>query len=263
MTMSSNPLSNVRLFVLDMDGTFYLGDRLLDGALDFIKKLQKTGRKYLFFTNNSSKTGEFYREKLRKMGLSITPREIMTSGDVTIDWLNRHHKGKSVFLLGTDLLRDSFESAGIPLSDQQADIVVAAFDTTLCYDRVSAACRLIREGALFVASHPDLNCPTEDGFIPDCGAICAMLTASTGVSPKVLGKPHRETLEAVLAATGLDASELCFVGDRLYTDVKIGLDHGVTSVLVLSGETTPEMLQKSGLSPDLVSPSLGTMAELL
>jgi HAD superfamily hydrolase (TIGR01450 family) len=217
----------------------------------------------LFFTNNSSKTAEFYIKKLGSMGCEVTLEDILTSGDVTIEYLNSCHKGESVFLLGTELLRGSFLSGGIRLDSKAPQIVVVGFDTTLSYEGVSRACSLIRSGALFIATHPDLNCPTEDGFIPDCGSMCAMITASTGVAPKYLGKPYQETIDAIMHVTGYQKEEIAFVGDRLYTDIAIGARNGVTSVLVLSGETAMADVAESPIKPDFIFPSLLELSSVL
>lgn len=256
-------LRSKKLFVLDMDGTFYLGDRILDGSLKFIEKLRETGRSFLFFTNNSSKTSDFYRQKLARMGCEVGLQDIITSGDVTIDILKREYPGKSVYLLGTPLLTESFERAGIRLVKKAPDLVVLGFDMTLDYQKLCDACEFIRGGAGFIATHPDFNCPTETGFIPDCGAMAAFITASTGLKPRVLGKPNPETVDAVVSLTGFAKNELVFVGDRLYTDIAIGVQNGVTSLLVLTGETGPEELAMSEIKPDYVFASLGELADQL
>lgn len=258
--LNESDLKDKKLFVLDMDGTFYLGGQILDGSLDFIRALRETDRSFLFFTNNSSKTAAFYREKLAGMGCMVASHDILTSGDVTIDYLRHEQPGKKVFLLGTDSLRESFHDAGILLTEGKPDIVVLGFDMSLSYERLSRACTFIRSGAAFIATHPDINCPTEDGFIPDCGAMIAMITASTGVKPKVLGKPHRETLDAVMHLTGYKKEQIAFVGDRLYTDIAIGANSGTTSILVLSGETSREDLAHSDVQPDYIFPSLRQLA---
>lgn len=261
--MTESEIRKKKLFVLDMDGTFYLGNRIFDGSLPFVKKVRETGRKFMFFTNNSSHTSDFYIKKLARMGCDITPEEMLTSGDVTIDYLNREQKGKKVFLLGTDLLRKSFVESGIPLVEDDPDIVVLGFDMTMSYERVNRACKFIRNGAAFVATHPDLNCPTEEGFDIDCGSMCAMFTASTGVAPRYLGKPYIETLNAVVHISGYKKEDIAFVGDRLYTDIAIGAKNGVTSILVLSGETAREDVDASDVKPDIILPSIGTLAEIL
>ena len=195
-------LDKVKLFVLDMDGTFYLGDRRIDGALDFIHKVKETGRDFIFFTNNSSKNGSMYIEKLAAMDCPITKDQIMTSGDVTAAYLKSKYPGKKVYLVGTPALEAVFREEGICLTEEKPEVVVIGFDMTLTYEKLERACTYIREGAVFLATHKDINCPTETGFIPDCGAICAAITLSTGVLPRYLGKPCRETLDMVLQRTG-------------------------------------------------------------
>lgn len=262
-------LKEIKLFVLDMDGTFYLGDKRIDGALEFVRFVQEQGRKILFFTNNSSESSEAYMKKLAHMGCPISREQIMTSGDVTIAYLKKYHNKKMVYLVGTPALEESFRQAGILLWDEQLfncsrpDVVVAGFDTTLNYQKLERACTYIREGAVFLATHSDINCPTEYGFIPDCGALCAAITLSAGVTPKYLGKPYQETVDMVLGHTGMKPEEVAFVGDRLYTDVAAGVIHGAHGFLVLTGETKLEDIEASEVKPDAVYESLGEMKELL
>ncbi len=263
MTENLMDLKQKRLFVLDMDGTFYLGNRLIEGSLDFLGKLNKTGREFLFFTNNSSRTSAFYQKKLAAMGCYIEEEKIVTSGDVTIKYLNEKYSQSSVFLVGTELLRESFIKGGVRLVEENPDVVVMSFDTTLTYEKISQACTFIRNGAKFLATHMDLNCPTEDGFIPDCGAMCAMIEASTGVKPKYLGKPFIETVDMIKLITGRENDELAFVGDRLYTDIATAVNNGITGILVLSGETSPQDVEKSDVKPDFVFDSLETIGRVL
>ncbi|HZK25911.1 MAG TPA: HAD-IIA family hydrolase [Thermoclostridium sp.] len=246
-----------------MDGTFYLGDKIIDGSLDFIKKMESTGKKYLFFTNNSSKTSDFYIKKLDSMGLKIRPEQIMTSGDITINYLKKHYQGKTIYLVATDIVEKNFIDNGISLGSENADAVVISFDTSLTYEKLSIACTLIRNGSDFIATHPDFNCPTEDGFIPDCGAMCALITASTGKEPRYLGKPNRETVDGILDLTGLEVDDIVFVGDRLYTDIATAYNHGATGLLVLSGETKLEDVKSSDVKPDFIFENLKEVAKEL
>lgn len=235
-------LKNKKLYIFDMDGTIYLGNQVFPYAIRFIKNLRKNGKRVLFFTNNASHSPEFYLKKLTRLGFEPTMDEIMTSGDVTAEFLLRHRADKSVYLVGTDDLVNNFRERGINLIDgksESADIVITSFDTSLTYEKLDNACRLVRNGAEYLSTHPDFNCPTETGFIPDSGAIAAFVTASTGKIPTYFGKPYRETVEMICEATGCTKSEMCIFGDRLYTDIAIGRRHGVTAVLVLSGETQP------------------------
>ena len=197
------------------------------------------------------------------MGCAAKPGEVVTAGDVTIKYLLERHPGKSVYLLGTDFLEGSFRASGIKLVQDAPDIVVVSFDLTLTYEKLSKACTFIRNGALFISTHMDLNCPTEDGFIPDSGSICALVTASTGIKPRYFGKPFKETLEIITSMTGVGKDEMVIIGDRLYTDIATGYNNGVTSILVLTGETKLEDLEGSEIKPDFVFPSLASVTEVL
>lgn len=257
-------IQGIDLFVLDMDGTFYLGDKMIEGSLEFLQKVKDAGKDYVFFTNNSSKSPVNYIDKLKKMNCHITREQIMTSGDVIIGYLKEHHPGKSVYLVGTPALEESFVQEGIALFSskekdgviieggirQVPDIVVIGFDTTLTYEKLERACTYIRNGAMFLATHLDINCPTEAGFIPDCGAMCDLISRSTGVQPKYLGKPFYETMEYVLHKTNVKKERIAFVGDRLYTDVATGVNNGANGILVLSGETKLSDLESSNVVPD-------------
>lgn len=260
-------LNKTELFVLDMDGTFYLENDILDGALDFLDAVKRAGKDYIFFTNNSSTSAKEYIKKLARMNCHIDRSMIMTSGDVMIGYLKTNYEGKSVYLLGTEPLRKSFEDAGInlftPSGDAVPDIVVVGFDKTLTYETLTNACTYIRKGALFLATHLDINCPVKDGFIPDCGAICAAIELSTGAKPKYVGKPFKETVDMVVAATGKDRERIAFVGDRIYTDVATGVNNGAIGVLVLTGETQREDIDKFDCTPDVVFESIKEMGELL
>ncbi|MBO5110695.1 MAG: HAD-IIA family hydrolase [Clostridia bacterium] len=261
-------LRDKKLYIFDMDGTIYLGARVFPYAVSFINRLRASGRRVLFFTNNASHDPIFYYEKLAKMGFDPRPGEVMTAGDVTIEFLLRHRPGKSVYLVGTEQLHRSFCARGIqplPMGAKEADIVVSSFDTSLTYEKLNDACRLIRNGAEYLCTHPDFNCPTEDGFIPDSGAIAALITASTGKEPRYFGKPHRFTVEMIAEATGMSFDDMCIFGDRLYTDIAVGRRHGISAILVLSGETDEAALAACAEAdrPDAVLPSLAEADELL
>lgn len=255
-------LRKVRMFVLDMDGTIYLGDRLFPFTRRFLEAVRATGRDFCFFTNNSSKNREAYLEKLRGMGIRVPPEKMLISNGVILDWLHRNHPGESCYLVGTPALEEDFRAAGIPLQTN-ADYVVLGFDTTLTYEKLRAACDLVRAGKPIYGVNPDLNCPVEGGFIPDCGSMAALVKASTGVQCEFFGKPSRHTLEYMLAHTGCQPEELAVVGDRLYTDIAVAEGTAVTSILVMSGETTPELLAQSATKPSLVFADLGQLAGYL
>ncbi|MBQ8255158.1 MAG: HAD-IIA family hydrolase [Clostridia bacterium] len=252
-----NTLKNKKLFVFDQDGTIYLGAKVFDYAIEFINNLRKNGYKVLFFTNNASHNPDFYYEKLTRMGFEPSRNEILTAGDVTIQFLKRNRAGQKCYLVGTPELETQFVNSGIELSEE-APIVVTSFDTTLTYAKLDTACRLVRNGAEYISTHPDFNCPTEDGFIPDSGAISAFVTASTGVTPTYFGKPYKSALDMMCQITETAPEDMVIFGDRLYTDIALGKRNGVTSVLVLSGETKQNDVDNADEAdkPDFVAPSL-------
>ena len=254
-------LEDTELFVLDMDGTFFMGQTVIDGALDFIEAVLKKGKKFLFFTNNSSKAPEDYIKKLTDAGCPIGRDQIMTSGDVAIRYLHRNYEGASVYLAGTPQLEKSMKEARIRLTDASPDIVLVGFDMTLTYEKLERCCTFIRSGALFLATHPDINCPIKEGFIPDCGAICAAISLSTEKNPKYLWKPYRETVEMIFDKTEVPIQKTAFVGDRLYTDIATGVNHGGRGFLVLTGEATLEDVAVSEIKPTAIFESLGEMAQ--
>ena len=257
-------ISDVRCFLLDMDGTFYLGDRLIPGSLEFIQRVRETGRDFLFLTNNSSHNAAFYVERLRRMGLSVPREKVLTSGEATAAILREQYPEKRAFVLGNDYLIEEMREAGVPVDFRDPQILVVGYDTTLDYRKMTAVCDLVRAGLPYIATHPDFNCPTETGFAPDIGAIMAFIEASTGRrADLVVGKPHTGIVRAALSRTGLTAGEMAMVGDRLYTDVETGLKSGMLSVLVMSGETTPEMLEAYPNKPDVVFGCLADMIPLL
>jgi HAD superfamily hydrolase (TIGR01457 family) len=256
-------LQKIKCFILDMDGTFYLGSRLLPGALDFMRYLAVSGRDHLFLTNNSSRHAVHYARKLTAMGWPAKARDILTSGEATARYIQKRRAGARIFLLGTPDLAREFRRHGFTLTADRPDYVVLGFDTTLTYHKLVTACSLIRAGVPFIATHPDLNCPTETGPIPDCGAMTALITAATGVKPLVIGKPNRAIIEAVFSKKDFPPQVMALVGDRLYTDIATGQNAGITSVLVLSGETQPADLAQARFKPDYVFADLGALAAAL
>lgn len=259
LNLENNPkdvLKKVKCFILDLDGTVYLGDKILEGSIEFLEALEKNNIVFKFFTNNSSKNSKFYINKIRKMGYKVSDDMMLISNHVIINHIKENMPNKKVFVLGNEYLKNDFREANINVVTDAADVVVVGFDTSLVYENVSKACEFIRNGAIFLGVNPDFNCPIENGFIPDCGSICSMITASTAVVPEFFGKPSHHTLKYILEDTGFKEEEIAFVGDRLYTDIAIGKDNASVTILVLSGETKPEDLIKSEIQPTLVFDSL-------
>lgn len=270
MENKKKQLDQIELFVLDMDGTIYLGEQVFPQALRFVKEAREKGKKVIFFTNNASRNPAIYVERLNRMGFSATREDIVTSGDVTAAYLKLHHPNTPVYLVGTPALEDAFLAEGINLTNrkgraaaEKAEIVVSSFDTTLVYEKLDIACNLIRKGAKFYSTHPDFVCPMEgDAVLPDSGAICALLTACTGVQPKYFGKPERETAVMLEHLFRIPPEKTAIVGDRLYTDIALGKNNGLLSVLVLTGETALEDINESN-SPDIVLDHIGQILDYL
>ena len=253
-------IAGTDLFALDMDGTIYLGDRWIDGAKDFLEKVKEAGKRFIFLTNNSSKDPGTYVDKLERMGFEADEDMIETSGMAAIDFIRHNLPGKKIFLLGNEMLADEFRREGICLVREGADAVVTAFDTTLDYSKMCIVCDYIRNGLPYIETHPDLNCPTETGYIPDAGAIQAFIKASTGRDPDVIiGKPYGYIVDHMLSRTGSERSKTMMIGDRLYTDVAAGINNGLHGVLVLSGEAGMSDVDSSDVKPDLIFTSLKEM----
>ena len=243
----------IKCFILDMDGTIYLGNELFPFTKDFLKKVEETGREYYFFTNNSSKSQRAYIEKLGKLGIPIKKDQMMISSHVIIKYLKEHYDGKSIYVLGTPSLIQEFQYFDMNLTDEDPDIVVLGFDTTLTYEKLSKACHYIRNGCTYFGINPDWNCPIEGGaFIPVCGSMAKLIEASTGRFPEFFGKPSKYTLDYIIKETGCKPEEIAIVGDRLYTDIAVADGSEVTSILVLSGESSREDVEKSDIKPDYI-----------
>lgn len=253
----------IKCFILDMDGTIYLGNELFPFTKDFLKKVEDTGREYYFFTNNSSKSQQAYIEKLARLGIQIKKEQMMISSHVIIKYLKEYYDKKSIYVVGTPSLIQEFESFDMNLTEEDPDIVVLGFDTTLTYEKLFKACHYIRNGCTYFGINPDWNCPMEGGtFIPDCGSMAKLIEASTGKFPEFFGKPSKHTLDYIIKETGYQPEEIAIVGDRLYTDIAVADGSDVTSILVLSGESTREDVEKSDVKPDVVVENLVEICEL-
>ncbi|RKI93230.1 HAD-IIA family hydrolase [Parablautia intestinalis] len=257
-------LKGINCFALDMDGTVYLGEKWIDGARDFLKAVEDAGKKYVFLTNNSSKNPQAYVEKLERMGHTIGLNQIVTSGEATIDYLKKNFPEKRIYLLGNELLQEEFQEAGIRLDEKAPEVIVVGFDTCLTYAKLCRVCDLVREGLPYISTHPDFNCPTETGFIPDAGAIHAFIHASAFRYPDhVIGKPSGDIMDYLAQQAGVLKHETAMVGDRLYTDVAAGVNNGYTGILVLSGEAGMKDVEESDVVPDLIFSSVKEMIPFL
>jgi len=257
-------LSTARGFLLDMDGTFYLSDRLLDGALRFVDLVRAQGKDFLFLTNNSSRDRRQYADKITRLGLPLAEEKVLTSGEATALYLRQKAPGADVFLVGTPSLEAEFRQHGFRLVADKPAWLVLGFDTTLTYQKLWKLCDLVRAGIPYIATHPDFNCPTETGWMPDVGAMMAFVRAATGREPElVVGKPNRLIVDVAAHKLDLEVDQLVMIGDRLYTDIALGQNSGITTVLVLSGETRRQDLDDSPYQPDYVFENLAGVADEL
>ncbi|ACM59457.1 HAD superfamily hydrolase (TIGR01457 family) [Caldicellulosiruptor bescii] len=267
---NSSILKNIDLFLLDLDGTVYLGEKVFEGAREFIKLLNKNQKEFLFLTNNSSKSSEEYYSKLLNMGFEITKENVFTSGQamgIYIKTIHKKEKPPRVYVVGTTSLKRELKSMGIVVVDSpnyNIDYLVIGFDTTLTYKKLLDACELIRRGVPFLATNPDLVCPLDGGrYIPDCGSICIMLENATKKKPVFVGKPSSIMVDIISNLKKVEKSRIAMIGDRLYTDMKMAKDSGMVAALVLSGETKMKDVEASTLKPDLIYGSIKDMYEEL
>ena len=259
-------ISNLRHLALDLDGTLYLGGRVFEFTRPFLAQIAELGIGRTFFTNNSSRSTKQYVTKLNALGIEATEADIFSSTHCTLEYLRSERRAlKKLFILGTPPLREEFVEHGFIESDDNPDAVIVAFDTTLAYDRVCRAAWWISRGKPFIATHPDRICPTDEPtMLPDCAAICAMLTSATGRAPDiVLGKPDPRMLRGVMQRHALAPHELAVVGDRIYTDMAMARAAGAVGVLVLTGETTAEQAADASPPPDLIVNDVGELGARL
>jgi len=247
----SEILRDKKIFFFDLDGTLYLEDILFDGIHELIKILKSLKKEIFFLSNNSSISTKEYLLKLKKLGLDANIENIIISTHPTIQYL-KEKKLKKIFLLGTKSLQSEFIENGFEITDTDPEILVLGFDKELTYDKLVKAAYFLQDGLPYIATHPDKVCPTKKGFIPDAGSIISLLYEATGKKPKIFGKPNKEMLLFKLKNLGVSSKDAVIVGDRLYTDIRMGKEAGVTTICVLSGETSREMIEESEIKPNII-----------
>ena len=249
-------IKRIKLYLFDMDGTLYLGSRLYDFTIELLQEIRRTGGKYLFITNNSSKSVNDYVKKLAGMGIRATREDFMTSSQATAYYLHKHHEGKTLYVCGTESLKEELRSEGFKVTTnlEEVECIVMGFDTELTFQKLHDVSYLLltQPDLPYIATNPDLVCPTEFGSVPDCGSVCIGIKNATGKEPIVIGKPSPLMPQLAMDKLGISPDQTCVVGDRIYTDVRSGLNAGCVGILVMSGETTYEILNASDVKPDLV-----------
>jgi len=240
-------LRDINAFIIDMDGVLYRGEAAIPGAAEFLALLREWGKKFLLLTNNSTRTPAQYVEKLARMGIKVSEDDIFTSAQATALYLRRvAPPGSRVYLIGMDGIREALLAEGFALADGiDVDFVVVGMDTTVTYEKLKKATLAIRAGAEFIATNPDKTLPTEEGIVPGAGSILAAIETATDVKPTVIGKPQKPIFDIALKRLGSPPEETAVIGDRLETDILGGIQSGLKTILVLSGVTTREDLDRA------------------
>jgi len=247
-------LKEKRLFLLDMDGTIYIDNELFDGTLDFLEYVRSVGGRYIFLTNNSSKSVDKYIEKLASLGIEACADDFLTSTNATVLFLNKKSY-KKIYAFGTESFVSQLKKGGLPVTNELSDDIdclCMGFDTELTFKKLEDACILLGRGVDYIATNPDWVCPTWYGSVPDCGSVSQMLYNATGRHPLFIGKPEPAMALLAMEKTGYTKEQTALMGDRLYTDIACGVNAGISTVFVLSGEGTLEDLEKSETKPEFV-----------
>ena len=257
-------IADIDCFLLDMDGTIYLSDVLIDGAIAFLQAVEAAGKSYLFLTNNSSRNAAYYQQKLSRLGIEVPLCKILTSGQAAGNYLCRVYPQKRVWVLGNEYLKEELTRMGVQVVEENPEVVLVGYDNTLTYEKLCDCCDYVRSGLPYIATHPDFNCPVHGGFVPDLGSFMMLIEGSTGrKADVVVGKPEWEIIEAACARTGVTPARMAMCGDRLYTDIAAGKRHGLLSILVLTGESKCEDIATAQYAPDFVLQRLGDLAPVL
>lgn len=256
-------IDKLEAFIFDLDGTIYLGEKVIPGAVNVLKWVRETGAKVRFVTNNPRFSRKFYANKLNRMGISAEIGEILTSASLTADYLSNNPQYGKVFMIGEDQLYNELTTAGIPLVKQeQPDTVLVSFDTTLTYEKLLFAFKSLNQGARFIATNPDAVCPTPDGGLVDAGAIIAALEASTDRKvEKVIGKPSKLLGKLLVEELNIPASKSVVVGDRLNTDIRLAKRAGMNAVWIRANNE--EISKDIEYEPDYIIESIARLPSIM
>lgn len=247
-------IKDKKLWLLDMDGTLYLDNNLFENCIEFLECIKKNGGKYLFLTNNSSKSADKYVEKLSSLGIKSEADDFLTSVDATILFLKQKNY-KKIYGFGTKSFREQLIGEGLNVTDKledDIDCLCIGNDTELTFQKLEDASILLLRDTDYIATNPDWVCPTWYGYVPDCGSFCEMLFHATKRMPRFIGKPEPQMAITAMEKFGYKKEETVIVGDRIYTDIACGINAGIYSALVMSGESTQETIDKSDIKPTAV-----------
>ncbi len=261
-----NNIKEIELFLFDMDGTIYLGNNLFDFTNELLTTIKQQGKRYLFMTNNSSKSVEDYIKKLKKLGIDAQYDDFITSSQATALYLKENHKNAKLYVCGTVSFKRELIKNGFSLTEvaDEAECIVLGFDTELNFKKLEDISYLLCTKDLpYIATNPDYVCPTEFGSVPDCGSVSDMLFNVSGKRPIFIGKPSPLMPKLAMEKYAVLPNKTAVIGDRIYTDIKSGINANAVTILVMSGETTEEILNKSPDKPDHVFESGKTILEIL
>lgn len=250
--VNAEALRHKKLYLLDMDGTIYNENRIFDGTLNFLRKIEENGGRYIFITNNSSKSVEDYVRKVNAMGIPAGASHFYTSSQATAFYLNENYPGQTVYCMGTRSLVKELQENGIHVVtevDERASIVLIGFDTENTSEKIRNTCIMLGRDVTYLATNPDLVCPVSFGYIPDCGSMSIMLKNATGKTPFFIGKPEPIMVNCVLKQLSFKPEDAVIVGDRLYTDIAAGKNAGVDTICVLSGEAAMKDIETGDVKP--------------
>jgi len=252
-------LDGIKAVFLDLDGTIYLGNELIDGAVEFLNRCDENGVQRFFLSNNSSKSVTEYLEKLHGLGIPAEANDVLLSTHDLISWLVAEGVTET-YLVGTEGMRSMLEGVGVSTRSGEPQYVILGYDTEIDYEKLATASIHLHNGIPLVASHPDIVCPSPDGGLPDVGAYLALFKATTGVEPShICGKPNAGMILHKIEELGLQPSDCAMVGDRLYTDMEMAARADVVGVLVLSGEATLDDLEAAPQTPDVIADSVANL----
>ena len=265
-----NRLKQKRLFLLDMDGTLYLDDRLFDGAAEFLADIKKSGGKYVFLTNNSSRGVDSYIEKMKRLGIPAEAEDFITSVDALIYRLRKEYGQdaltRKMYIMGTESFKSQMRAEGFNITDTVEDDIktlVIGFDRELTFSKLEDACVLLGRNVDYFATDPDWVCPTEYGYVPDCGSFAFMLEKATGRKPEFVGKPEPQMAYLAMERFGFSGEQTLLAGDRLYTDIACGKNAGVDTAFVLSGEGTLKDIEETGIEPEYIFEGVGQISDVI
>ena len=262
----ASELKNKKLWLFDMDGTIYEEEQVFDGTLDLLQSITDNGGKYVFITNNSSKSVTDYVSKVNRLGIPGDESSFFTSAQATILYLKQNHPGAKVYCQGTKSLVQELVDAEINVTGEvePVDVVLVGFDMELTTLKLRNTCEILStQDVVYLATNPDWVCPVSFGFIPDCGSICGMIKNATGKWPTFIGKPEPTMVNIVMKKFGASRTDTVVVGDRLYTDIATGINADVTTVCVLTGETTVEEIEKGETKPTLTFGSVKNILDVI